>query len=358
LSPTNSSQVNWRLRISLDAEATDIPEVEDPSVNKYTLKDITPQTLRSVRGIVSDVMLDIPYYLSQEHHPKMLAACIQEANRIYRLWCQNNPGFSEWGRVHLIAHSLGSVMAVDILSKQPTLVPPEWGDPSFPEEELPRDHFIFNTKNLFTCGSPVGFFLLLKNAALLPRRDKEKPGADSYASPGIGGDQGTYGCLAVDNFYNIINPYDPVAYRLNATLDVLYADMLKPAWIPSTSPASWLAAANPFRKQLHPEGAAAHPQRPAALRLPSNVELETHNFTREEIAEKRAYLLNDNGQIDYYMRYGGGWEIEYITMLGAHSSYWLSRDFVRMIVVEVGRQEGKEGTVQEFRAVKRKMAVP
>lgn len=102
--------MNWRLRISLENEVSGPAEAEDPAVNKYSLKDITPDTLPSVRGIVSDVMLDIPYYLSQEHHPKMLAACIQEANRIYRLWCQNNPGFSEWGRVHIIAHSLGSVM--------------------------------------------------------------------------------------------------------------------------------------------------------------------------------------------------------------------------------------------------------
>src|SRR6266576_4701036 len=91
-------------------------EPEDTAMNQYTLKDITPETLPSVRGIISDVMLDIPYYLSREHNPKMTAACIQEANRIYRLWCANNPGFSEWGRVHLIAHSLGSVMAIDILS--------------------------------------------------------------------------------------------------------------------------------------------------------------------------------------------------------------------------------------------------
>jgi hypothetical protein len=86
--------------------------------------------------------------------------------------------------------------------------------------------------------------------------------------------------------------------------------------------------------------------------------LETHNFTREEIAEKRAFLLNDNGQIDYYMKYGGGpLEIQYLTMLGAHSSYWLSKDFVRMVVVEVGRGLGKEGTVQSMRAVKKKPVV-
>ncbi|KAI8936500.1 hypothetical protein NX059_006905 [Plenodomus lindquistii] len=347
--------VNWRHRVSLEVDATSPTDLEDPSANKYTLKDITPDTLPSVRGIVSDVMLDIPYYLSPQHNPKMIAACIQEANRIYRLWCANNPGFSDYGRVHLIAHSLGSVMAIDILSQQPTYVDRAFSDPNFPEADLPKDTFIFNTTDLFVCGSPVGLFLLMKNANLLPRRDKSKPGADSYAAPGVAGEQGTYGCLAVDNIYNVINPYDPVACRINPTVDTVYASTLKPATIPSAT-SSYFSTLNPFRRA--PSHYASRPttDKPSILRLPSNVELETHNFTREEIAEKRAYLLNDNGQIDYYMKYGGGpLEIQYLTMLGAHSSYWVSRDFVRMVVVEVGRRKGKEGTVGAMRAVKRKM---
>lgn len=136
--------------MSLDVDNTENPELEDPSANKYTLKDITPDTLPSVRGIVSDVMLDIPYYLSPMHNPKMISACIQEANRIYRLWCHNNPGFAEYGRVHLIAHSLGSVMAIDILSQQPTYVDPQFTNPSFKyrmDPDLPpTTHYIPNRK--------------------------------------------------------------------------------------------------------------------------------------------------------------------------------------------------------------------
>lgn len=326
-------------------------DAEDPASNQYTLKDITPDTLPSVRGIVSDVMLDVPYYLSAEHHPKMVSACIEEANRIYRLWCVNNPGFSEWGRVHIVAHSLGSVMAMDILSEQPTYVDPQFADPGFPEAELPKDQFVFNTSSLFTCGSPVGFFLLLRKASLLPRRDKEKPDADSFATPGVSGERGRFGCIAVDNIYNIVNGYDPVAFRLNAAIDANYAAQLKPALIPSAS-TSLFAFSNPFTSSS--TTASAPLPKPPTTRLPSNVELETHDFTREEIAEKRAYALNDNGQVDFYLRYGGGaLEIQYLTMLGAHSSYWVSRDFVRMIVVEVGREGGRGGTVAGMRAVKK-----
>lgn len=354
--------MNWRLSLSFEEGGyRDGPD--DPSSNQYSLKDITPDTLPSIRNIISDVMLDVPYYLSQEHHPKMIAACVREANRIYRLWCANNPGFAERGRVHLVAHSLGSVMAVDVLSDQPTHALQLNDQPSSHKAEaVPTPHFMFNTNSFFVCGSPVGFFLLLKKASLVPRHDLAKAGADPSDAASIGGSQGTYGCLAVDNIYNVVNPYDPVAYRLNATVDAAYAAALKPAFVPSAS-ASWLGSLplNPFRGSLGAAvdaGAAVGLGKPAMARLPSNVEMETHNFTREEIAEKRALLLNDNGQIDFFLRYGGGaLEIQYLTMLGAHSSYWLSRDFVRMIVAEVGRPFGREGTVAAMRAMKRKARV-
>ena len=148
--------VNWRTTLSLDDPVLESTDSEDPFANNYSLSDITPQTLPAVRSLISDVMLDIPYYLSH-HKPKMIKAVVKEANRIYRLWCKNNIGFQEHGRVHLLAHSLGSVMALDILSQQPTYVPHF----DLPNTPLHSDIFEFDTRNLFLCGSPVGFFLLL-----------------------------------------------------------------------------------------------------------------------------------------------------------------------------------------------------
>jgi len=92
---------------------------------------------------------------------------------------------------------------------------------------------------------------------------------------------------------------------------------------------------------------------PGIARLPSQLEMEVHDFTREEIAEKKFWLLNDNGQIDWFLSSGGGpLEIQYINMLGAHSSYWLSQDFVRFIVVETGRRPGKSHSLQHMKVVK------
>lgn len=148
--------VNWRSTLSLADASLEAHNVEDPTANHFTLKDITPETIPAVRSLISDVMLDIPYYLSH-HKPKMIQAVVKEANRIYRLWCNNNPGFQKHGRVHLLAHSLGSAMAMDILSNQPTKIPHF----DFSQPDIRGDIFEFDTKNLFLCGSPAGFFLLL-----------------------------------------------------------------------------------------------------------------------------------------------------------------------------------------------------
>ncbi|CAK3872501.1 related to phosphatidic acid-preferring phospholipase A1, contains DDHD domain [Lecanosticta acicola] len=360
--------INWRHSLSFEEGGyrPDDPAGAQPdsTINEFTLNDITPDTLPSVRGIVSDVMLDIPYYMSH-HQPKMIAAVIREANRVYRIWCHNNPGFAEHGNVHIIAHSLGSVMSIDILSKQPTTVPKHLSDPTqidLDAEEV--DHFLFNTHNLFLAGSPAGFFLLLRRAQLRPRIDH--PSAQAIADPtsniaAICGERGEYGCISVHNIYNIINGYDPVAYRMNAAVDTSYSAALKKAFIPSNTPSFWFPPGTSNTARWFggiggpATSAATNLNVPSMPRLPSNVELETHNFTREELAEKRMTLLNDNGQIDYFVKYGGGtFEIQYLTMLGAHSAYWGLKDFIRMVVVEIGREGGREGTLAGLRAGKKR----
>ncbi|KAL2170045.1 hypothetical protein VTG60DRAFT_5385 [Thermothelomyces hinnuleus] len=355
--------VNWRHLLSFEDENP--PRQEDRTAycpEGFTLKDIEPPTIPAVRSMISDVMFDIPYYMSHLK-PKMIAALVGEANRVYRLWCSNNPGFSEKGRVHLIAHSLGSAMAIEVLSKQPTRVPrPLDLSKSTPDTSI----FEFDTTNLFLLGSPAGFFLLLERGGLVPRRGRLKPGADAAdtVAKDVVGDVGMFGCIAVDNIYNILAKEDPIAYLLNGTIDPIYAASLKTAYVPSTSTSFFQSVGNAVRgltgASPHPAAAAATASElgkrpPLTARLPSQLELEVHDFTREEIAERKAFLLNDNGQIDYFLRSGGGpLEIQYLNMLSAHTSYWTNQDLIRLLCVEIGREPGKDHALASMRAVKTK----
>ncbi|KAF5509874.1 putative phospholipase [Colletotrichum fructicola] len=349
--------INWRHTLSFEDggpmteedKATHVPD-------GFSLKDIEPGSIPAVRSMISDVMFDIPFYMSH-HKGKMIKALVTEANRVYRLWCRNNPGFAEKGRVHLIGHSLGSAMAIDILSRQPTQVPRL--DMSI---KLPgADFFEFDTNNLFLVGSPAGFFLLLERGMLQPRRGRVKPGADpsDIHAPDVTGQVGRFGCIAVDNIYNVLAKEDPIAYLLNGTIDPVYASSLKTAHVPSTTSSIFKYVGNAMRSLVPgatPSPATIEPEvtpKPSVVRLPSQLELEVHDFTREEIAERKAYLLNDNGQIDYYLRYGGGpLEIQYLNMLSAHTCYWTSQDFIRMLCMEVGRKPGRQNTIPAMRAQK------
>ncbi|KAK0626133.1 DDHD domain-containing protein [Immersiella caudata] len=352
--------VNWRHLLSFeDGGPTQEEDKAAYATDGFTLKDIEPTTIPAVRSMISDIMFDIPFYLSH-HKPKMIAALVGEANRVYRLWCRNNPGFSERGRVHLIGHSLGSAMALDVLSQQPTRVPRL--DLSRP---APNTRFFeFDTTNLFLMGSPAAFFLLLERGGLIPRRGRLKPGADAAdtVARDVVGDVGTFGCLAVDNIYNILAREDPVAYLLNGTIDPVYAASLREAYVPTISTSYFKSLSDSIRymagmETSSPAATTSTPQtkKPSMpARLPSQLELEVHDFSREEIAEKKAFLLNDNGQVDWYLKSGGGpLEIQYLNMLSAHSSYWTHQDLIRLLCLEVGRKPGRENTLEVMRAAKK-----
>lgn len=162
-----------------------------------------------------------------------------------------------------------------------------------------------------------------------------------------------------DTILTLLPPPPAIAYRVNATVDNDLASSLKVAAIPCASASFWKSFSSVFRWSSTPALAAAGAataQRPATVsKLPANVELETHDFTREEIAERRMLLLNDNGQIDYFLSGGGGaLNIEYLNMLSAHSSYWTLTDFVRFVVIEIARVQGRDGVLPAFRAQKKK----
>ena len=347
--------LNWRMGLSFeDGGPMQNEDTAHDAADGFGLKDIEPKTIPAIRSMISDVMFDIPFYMSH-HKGKMIKALVSEANRVYRLWCRNNPGFAEKGRVHLIGHSLGSAMALEVLSRQPTTVPRL--DLSKPMES---SFFEFDTKNLFLVGSPAGFFMLLERGSLVPRRDRRKPGADpaDTVSDDVVGDGGQFGCLAVDNIYNLLAKEDPIAYLLNGAVDAKYASSLKVAHVPSTATSFFKSMGDAFRQVVPglapaPNSLAPEVERPPTFRLPSQLELEVHDFTREEIAEKKIFLLNDNGQIDWYLRSGGGpLEIQYLNMLSAHTSYWTNQDFIRMLCIEISRKPGKANTLPAMRAMK------
>ncbi|KAK9236913.1 DDHD domain-containing protein [Lipomyces kononenkoae] len=396
-SPPAVLPVNWRRKIDFDYDEASLSGPgqlaetrETPIHRPFALSDITPNTIPTVRNIISDVLLDIPYYLSK-HRSRILHAVTAEANRIYRLWMRNNPGWH--GKISIIGHSLGSVIAVDILSRQPT-VPPPLGSQN--EHRSEDDDLVleFPVRNLFLAGSPVGFFLLLNRTNLMPRimskarlssvvmnmpkmdddAGYERPDPADLEPERIGIDRGgVYGCLAVENIYNVIHTSDPIAYRLNPCVDPSYAAKLRPADLALPITGRGIFGKLFFRRCKEPDD--SHERRVSGARKDmdsadsagysftreptsssregSQIELDSRDFRYYQVIKTRMHCLNENGQIDFVLQPTGALENQYISILTAHSGYWESKEFAYLVALECSRKEGVENTFESFRALRK-----
>lgn len=388
--------------------------------NVYGLRDVSNNaSIPLVRNVISKVILDVPYYLSR-HKAKMIDAVKIELNRVYRLFVKRNPDFeAKGGRVSLICHSLGSSLASDILSSQPTHVPLV-KDEKDVEVLRSNEHLHFNVKNLFFVGSPNGFFFHLHGAQLIARRGtaRTKNVADDAASDEVG----RYGCMAAESIYNCYNETDPVAFQLSATVDAPYARLLRPISIPEAVPALLEALALP-RLSISKLFDEAHPfsdkSTAYALRhaneLPAGVkttlgaasvsnEMQTFQSSsgnatpergRESItldivleegskqkeaqprkkvkeaeaklgtkmdlarlqkAERRFRALNPHGCIDF--TYSSQSINQYLDMLGAHVSYWQSPSFSTFVLTQLFAGPGFDEGKSEEEAQENKESIP
>ncbi|XP_073140198.1 phospholipase SGR2-like [Henckelia pumila] len=103
----------WRKCLTLGGEA---------SVEKITLDGV-----RGLRTMLSATVHDILYYMSPVHCQDIIDSVSNQLNRLYMKFLKRNPGYD--GKVSLYGHSLGSVLAYDILCHQEKLYsnfPMEW----------------------------------------------------------------------------------------------------------------------------------------------------------------------------------------------------------------------------------------
>lgn len=227
--------VCWRRDLDLTHES-------EENDNHFGLEDVTNDaTIPFVRNLVSKVILDVPYYLSSIHKPKMVAAVLHELNRVYRLFVRRNPDFLEkGGKVSFISHSLGSCFTADILSSQPTTVPSIAQMSKEEIQEQSTKRLLFNVQDVFLVGSPLGLFLLLAGGQLIARKVPRNANVGEGSSLDLKGlsekeeeSEVRYGCMAFHgNLFNLYNASDPVAYRLNAAVDRRYARLLNPLPLP------------------------------------------------------------------------------------------------------------------------------
>jgi hypothetical protein len=117
--------------------------------------------------------------MTPKYREMMISTVTKEANRVYKLFIEKNPKFIEnGGKVSLYGHSLGSVLAFDILCHQPPIFPSTPSgifDDKWADLDIVRQNSVkldFEVANFFAVGSPIGLFLLLKGLKVASRKDR------------------------------------------------------------------------------------------------------------------------------------------------------------------------------------------
>jgi hypothetical protein len=169
-------------------------------------------------------------YMTPKYRELIVRTVTEEVNRVYNLFIEHNPNFKKiGGKVSIYGHSLGSIIAFDVLCHQPPLFNlsnavfgifdekfqqkngDDEGGEKIHEDIVKLD---FPVWNFFAAGSPIGLFLMLKGLKIGSRKylvDTEKINETKKSKFA---NLIPYCYPAAKNLYNIFHRADPIAYRI------------------------------------------------------------------------------------------------------------------------------------------------
>eukprot|EP00795_Rhopilema_esculentum_P013592 gene13592-4487_t len=363
--------VEWRTSLKLDEGLVDA---------------VTPTNVIGLRKIINETTMDIMYYTSSYFRNEIIKSLRHQLNSIYVNFVNRNPEFlASGGKVSVIAHSLGSVIFHDILTDWNNQLLEEhkqqadknvaaegrwswiWGsgkrkvaqesldvteaqikERAALQEELRQTKLKvaeleakiraddnqpaakdmcqqqcgsncslnFKVENVFSIGSPLGAFLILKG--IRPRDDLEQHILPSSVC---------------SRFFNIYDPTDPIAYRLEPLIYEHYADIPpvkikrltksgsidenEESSLRETGSANWFKSWFNNPSKIPPKAASFHDE---------HVELQQETEQVMDILKERKALKQ---RIDYVLE--GGF-VEYLSVITSHTSYWESQEFTRFIL--------------------------
>ncbi|PSK46229.1 hypothetical protein B9Z65_5197 [Elsinoe australis] len=243
--------INWRHKLDFpktslkhNKKELDLGDMYDED-DYPNLENITVDGVPAVRGLITDLALDILLYQSPIYRDHITKIVVEECNRIYKLFSQRHPAFK--GKVSLVGHSLGSALMWDILCQQS------------PESNLARSsvskkkgtldvQLDFKVEDFYALGSPIGLFQMLQGRTIAARRSPTKtapldepnldpfldsPPKTSRASEGVTASDMHISAPKCKQVFNIFHPTDPISYRIEPLISPAMST-LKPQPLPYT----------------------------------------------------------------------------------------------------------------------------
>ncbi|SCV05612.1 LANO_0H11320g1_1 [Lachancea nothofagi CBS 11611] len=280
--------ITWRNKIGFNTDDLKV-NTEDPDLP--TLSDITVDGVKPLRKVLGDVVLDLLLYGESHYKHRILQEVAGQLNHLYSLYRARNPNFD--GKVHILSHSLGSLLAFDILSNQ---------------DRYPLD---FEVENFFSVGSPIGVFKLIQKTKIghLKASSTEK-----VEHP------------QCQNFFNIFHVCDPVAYRVEPLIDRSFTD-IQPAYVPH-----WTS--NDITSKVLEIGGSL-------IANDSKKENSTTTMTDRQI--QMLNKLNYSGRVDYSFL-PNFLEVDLISAIKAHVSYFEDMDLAAFVLKQLLSQHRRVDT--------------
>lgn len=277
--------VTWRHEIDFKTDAL-AKNAEDPSLP--SLANITVNGVMGLRKLLGDVALDILLYSDPHYKEKIRTEVTRQINELYHRFKERSPYFG--GKVHLIGHSLGSLILWDILSQK---------------DKYKLDFYV---NNFFCVGSPVGVFKLIQRSKIGTPQPQDTGNLKREAP--------SCNCL-----YNLFHVCDPIAYRLEPLVDprmAQYEQRYLPHRTGESITSKMLEIGGSFWKEKHEKSRKTSHEK---------------ELLDPEIAS-RLSNLNYTGRLDYSLP-PGFLEVDFISAAKAHISYFEDMDVAHFLLKEI-----------------------
>ncbi|KAJ2991305.1 hypothetical protein HDV02_003859 [Globomyces sp. JEL0801] len=300
--------IQWRSQVSFSVGVTDHVVHDDEHEEEIAYADLLPDGIPAIRTIIRDVAADIPLYMTERFRNIVLTNVTRDINEAYRNYKKHHPDFD--GKVSLLGHSLGSVIAFDVCSHL---------------EDIPNEDVV---------GSPTSMFLLLAEACLRPVLSKvpvQQPILlKKVARP------------STKALYNIYHPNDPVAHRLEPMFSQRLTS-LKPVPIAYNKGGltntlkeieSAKAKTQDYISKFMPRfGEFAKDQiDKGSTEVPKAVTKDANELQKDAI--DRLKLLNPHGRLDFALQ-EFLMENPYISSMVVHFGYWGDLDVASFVLKAV-----------------------
>lgn len=280
--------ISWRdsIEFSTSSRGKDISDHGFP-----TLSDINVNGILPLRKLLGDIAIDVLLYMEPYYKNQILNEVVSQLNETYELFRKHNKNFD--GEVHLIGHSLGSVILFDILS-------------NFNDSGLK-----FRPNKYFSIGSPIGLLKLVQRTRIGEQSCPKIQQSETIDIP------------ACEDFYNVYHVCDPIAYRVEPLISPMMAKY-RQVYIPHWDELSGITS------KVLQMGGSLFDGIPSSDKANN---LSSQNKLTDDLLN-RLTKLNRTGRVDYSLP-PNLLEVDMISAIRSHVSYFEEPDIAGFILQEI-----------------------